>query len=149
MRPFVTINVDGMPETKGSFVGLGRGRVRSANPREKAWAEHVGWVSKLMMRGKLPIVGGALVTLDFELPPPVGKKNQRDVDKLARSCLDAMTGIVYVDDELVRDLVCHKEISDNRIVGRAEINVWPSFGVRARDLVDFWFSQHEEMRRAP
>lgn len=145
MTPYVTLNVEGLPETKGSWRAIGGGRLKRDNPREKAWATHVGWVAKLMMRGKLPLCGGALVTLDFALPAPKGRKNQRDIDKLARSCLDAMNGIVYVDDELVRDLVAHKEITAG--VGGVEVNVWPSFGVRARDLVSFWFDQHDEMRR--
>lgn len=138
MKPFVTLHVDGLAETKGSFIGLGRGRVKADNPREKAWSEMVGWIAKLNMRGKLPIVGGAMVTLDFILPAPIGKKNRRDLDKLSRSCLDAMSGIVYVDDELVRELISHKEITSGP-VGRVEINVWPSIGVRAADMVRCWF----------
>lgn len=141
MKPYVTIHVDGLAETKGSYVGLGRGRVKADNPREKAWSEMVGWVAKLNMRGKLPIVGGALVTLDFILPAPVGRKNQRDIDKLARSCLDALSGIVFADDELVRELVSHKEITAGPI-GRVEINVWPSIGVLAADMVQCWFEHH-------
>lgn len=145
VTPFVTLNVEGLPETKGSWRAMSRGRVKADNPREKAWSTHVAWVARLMMRGKLPIAGGALVTLDFSLPEPKGKMNRRDLDKLVRSCLDAMNRIVYVDDELVRDLVAHKEVTAG--VGGVEINVFPSFGVRARDLVRFWIDQHDAMRR--
>lgn len=146
MNPYVTLHVDGLAETKGSYVGLGRGRVKADNPRERAWAETVGWIAKLHMRGKLPLTGGVLVTMDFMLPPPVGRKNQRDLDKLERSILDAMSGIVYTDDELVRDLVGHKEVTGVGI-GRVEINVFPAIGVRAIDMVRFWFDQHDEMRK--
>jgi len=149
MNSYVRIDVSGLPETKGSWRGLGKGRMKSDNPREKAWADAVGWNAKLMMRGKLPLVGGALVTLDFILPPPVGKKHQRDLDKLARSCLDAMSGIVYTDDELVRELVSHKEISANRIVGGVEIHVFPSVGVRAFDLVQMWFTNTQPSQLEP
>lgn len=143
MSAYVTMTIEGVAETKGSWIPLGNGRMKRDNPREKAWAEQVGWVAKLMMRGKMPLTS-ALVTLDFVLPPAHGRKNQRDVDKLARSCLDAMTGIVYVDDENVRGLVAMKEVGSRPI---CEINVWPSFGVRAADLVKFWIDEHDAYRR--
>lgn len=144
MKPWCSFRVDGLPETKGSWRALGGGKMKRDNPREKDWGEAVGWAARIAMRNKLPIVG-ALVALDFELPPPVGKKNKRDIDKLARSCLDAMNGLVYIDDENVRELVAHKETS-HRSVG-VDINVYEPLGVRAADLVQFWLDQHNELRR--
>lgn len=143
MKPFASFKVAGLPETKGSWRAIGAGRMKRDNPREKAWAETVGWAARATMRGKLPIVG-ALVAMDFTLPPPVGKKNLRDIDKLARSCLDAMNAIVYIDDENVRDLVAHKETTRGEC--GVEINVYEPLGVRAADLVQFWIDQHDEMR---
>lgn len=139
----VSFWVDGMAETKGSFVGLGGGRVKGDNPREAAWREAVAWAAKLAMRRKLLLTGGALVTLDFVLPAPVGNKHKRDVDKLCRSCLDAMTGLVYVDDENVRGVVACKELARQNLVPGiarigAEVHVFPSFGFRARDLIEIY-----------
>ena len=144
-EPFLTFFVEGLPETKGSWIPLGGGRLKRDNPREKAWAEHVAWIAKVAMRGRLPLGGGALVALDFMLPAPVGRKHQRDIDKLARSALDAMTGLVYSDDEVVRDLIAHKEVT----VGapRLEVRVYEPLGVRASDLVQFWLDQHDALRR--
>lgn len=144
MKPFVSFRVDGLPETKGSWRALPGGRLKRDNPREKDWADTVGWCGVMAMRGKLRL-GSAIVCLDFELPPPVGNKNKRDVDKLARSILDALNGIVYVDDENVRDLVAHKETTHSHI--GVEINVYEPLGVRAADLVQFWIDQHDELRR--
>lgn len=144
MKPWVTFRVDGLPETKGSWRAVGSGRMKRDNPREKAWGETVGWVARMAMRNKLPIVG-ALVALDFDLPPPVGKKNKRDIDKLARSILDAMNGLVYIDDENVRELVACKQVT-HRGVG-VDVNVYEPLGVRAVDLVQFWIDQHDEFRR--
>lgn len=138
MSAYVTMMIEGVAETKGSWIPLGAGKMKRDNPREKAWATHVAWVAKLMMRGKL-IMGSALVTIDFVLPKAIGKKNQRDIDKLARSCLDAMTGIVYSDDENVRALVATKEVGSRPM---AEINVYEPLGVRASDLVNFWIAEH-------
>lgn len=133
VKPYVTVGIDGLPETKGSWVAVGRGRMRRDNPREKAWADAVGWAAKVAMRGKLPLVGGVLVVIDFVLPAPVGRKNQRDVDKLARSCLDSLSGIVYVDDEQVRQLVVVKGVTGE--VPGALVSVYPSNGLSAHVII--------------
>lgn len=133
----------GLAETKGSFIGLGGGRVKADNPREKGWHDAVAWAAKPAMRRKLPLTGGALVTLDFFLPMPVGKKNKRDVDKLCRSCLDAMTGLVYIDDEDVRCLVAAKEVvrPTAHTEQGVEIHVFQNPGCRAVELVSTYFVQ--------
>lgn len=109
--------VDGLPESKGSWVSLPNGKMRRDNPREKAWATAVGWAAKVPMIGKKPYDGHVAVELDFLLPPPHGRKHRRDADKLARSVLDAMTGIVYVDDELVYKLLAVKNITNSGMHG--------------------------------
>lgn len=135
MGEHVSFFVDGLAETKGSFIGLGGGRVKGDNPREEGWRTTVGWRAKIAMLGRSVIAGGALVALDFYLPRPVGKKHQRDVDKLCRSCLDAMTGIVYEDDERVTSIVASKEVGN--VLG-VEVHVFPLLQVRASQLVAAW-----------
>jgi crossover junction endodeoxyribonuclease RusA len=122
--PFLvsTFWVSGMPETKGSWVPIGGGRVRADNPREGAWAEAVGWAAKaamLTVRHPKPDDRRYAVTLAFTLAPPPNKtsKNRRDVDKLARSCLDAMTGIVWANDEQVDELHAIKRPTSGAPVG--------------------------------
>lgn len=122
--PFRTATfwVSGMPETKGSWVPIGGGRVRADNPREHAWAEAVGWAAKAAMltaRHPQPDSRRYAVALDFTLaaPPDRTRKNRRDADKLARSCLDAMTGIVWIDDEQVDDLRATKRTTMGAPIG--------------------------------
>lgn len=105
--------VDGMPETKGSmrYAGYnprtGKPRLVSDNDGEAAWAEAVAWAARqALRRPPTPDRERYRVALDFTLlPPPNGRRtNRRDADKLARSVLDALTGIVWLDDEQVDDL---------------------------------------------
>lgn len=124
LAPFRTATfwVSGMPETKGSWVPIGGGRVRADNPREHAWAEAVGWAAKAAMltaRHPQPDSRRYAVVLAFTLaaPPDRTRKNRRDADKLARSCLDALTGIVWIDDEQVDDLRVTKMITCGSPVG--------------------------------
>lgn len=108
--------VAGLPETKGSWVSVGRGKMRRDNPRERAWSDAVAWSAKLALtrlaaRASVPRPTSRFaVTIVCYLPPAVGQKNKRDVDKLARSVLDALTGIVYGDDEQVDSLAVRKFI---------------------------------------
>lgn len=106
--------VDGMPETKGSWRPAGRKRTGGIrlvpdNPAEAAWAEQVAWAARAAIGGPpVPDRQRYQVALDFTLLPPCGRggrKNQRDIDKLARSCLDALNGIVWLDDAQVKRLL--------------------------------------------
>jgi len=110
MTRLLSLFVAGIPETKGSMVHLGRGKMKSDNPREKAWSDLVSLMCKLEMRGKLPTTDPVVVDLEFYLPEPVGKRNRRDIDKLIRSCLDAMNNLVYVDDEQVVQVNARKSV---------------------------------------
>jgi crossover junction endodeoxyribonuclease RusA len=62
------------------------------------------------------------VQLDCFFIRPESVKNRRfpsvkpDVDKAARSCLDAMTGIVYADDAQVVQLIATKNYGDREKV---------------------------------
>lgn len=123
----LTFRVDGFPQTKGSWKVAGRKRngaprMLPDNPEETAWAESVAWacraerVAEACRRG-LP---GPLqpddrryaVALDFTLVPPPNRsrKNRRDLDKLIRSCLDALQGVIWLDDEQVDRLEVVKGI---------------------------------------
>jgi Holliday junction resolvase RusA-like endonuclease len=136
----IAFEVPGLPESKGSWRALAGGRVKADNAREKAWAAAVGWAAKIAMRAK-PMMNSALVAMDFRLPPPIGRKHKRDADKLVRSVLDALTGIVYVDDENVSCIVATKEVT-TRAPG-VDIVVFEPLGVRATQLIRFWLEKHE------
>lgn len=113
-------HVDGMPETKGSWRPAGRKRTGGIrlvpdNPAESAWAESVAWAARAaLQRPPTPDRQRYQVALDFTLLPPGGRggrRNKRDIDKLARSCLDALTGIVWLDDEQVVRLVLDRGVT--------------------------------------
>src|SRR5262252_2378773 len=95
--------VDGIPQSKGSWRPAGRrrsGGIRLVpdNEAETAWAEQVAWAARQAL-----------------LPPPSGRRtNRRDLDKLCRSVLDALTGIVWVDDEQVDRIMLDKGIAFER-----------------------------------
>lgn len=113
----LAFRVDGFPQTKGSWKVAGRKRngaprMLPDNPEETAWAESVAWMARSVLRGHQPDDRRYAVALDFTLVPPPNRtrKHRRDADKLARSCLDALSGIVWIDDEQVDRLEVVKGI---------------------------------------
>lgn len=114
-RPIFSIWIPGLPETKGSWRSIGRGRMKRDNPREKAWSDSVAWMVKSAMRGRALLSEPVEVRALFHLLRPIGKKHRRDVDKLLRSVLDAMQTIVYRDDEQVTDVVVRKRVRPKNI----------------------------------
>jgi Holliday junction resolvase RusA-like endonuclease len=103
--------VPGVAATKGSWVVMPSGHLRADNKKEKAWAAAVGWAAKAAMLAagaRTPFAGPVRVEIEVSFPRPRTTKfavpPRRDVDKLARSVLDALTGIVYLDDGQVSEL---------------------------------------------
>lgn len=97
--------VDGIPATKGSWK-VHRGKLRPDNAKERPWANAVAWTAKA---AGIEITDGPVYVL-IECFYPRPKKpthpfpSRNDVDKAARSCLDALTGIAWHDDQQVVDL---------------------------------------------
>lgn len=87
----------------------------SDNPAEKSWAAQVAWAARAALRNRCNADAQRYaVQLDFALPPRPNRSrtNQRDLDKLARSVLDALTGLIWKDDEQVDVLHLSKLVSD-------------------------------------
>lgn len=126
----ITFFAAGMPQPKGSARAFMRPGMRhpvvvQANAAKgKTWQ---GVVSTAAVEaGVKPLEGPVSVSLVFLVPRPrshygTGKNasvlkasapahpsTKPDVDKLARACLDAMTGVAYRDDAQVFDLVALK-----------------------------------------
>lgn len=123
--------VAGKPEPQGSsraFVVNGKPVITSANKNLKDWRTLVA----LAGMGHAKMHDGPVeVVLHFYLPRPVSlpKKVTRhtkrpDVDKLARACLDAMTGVFFKDDSQVVALEAYKDYADPFI--GVEIYVGPA-----------------------
>lgn len=113
----IDFHVWGKPETKGSwraFIKRGRVVLVPDNDAEPVWAQIVAWAARAHLRNVIEPDKATryVVSLDFVLVPPPNKRrtNRRDLDKLARSILDALTGIVWADDEQVERLELDKTI---------------------------------------
>lgn len=115
----IELHVDGVPQTKGSWrVGMRRGRpfLIADNDAEPTWAQLVAWSARAKQRNAIdPDRRRYAVRLEFTLPPVTGRgrKNRRDLDKLMRSILDALTGIIWLDDEQVEDAHLSKRVGDS------------------------------------
>lgn len=115
--------VYGDPQPRGSKT-IGRGKhggtfVRDSNPRSYAWMRDVAQVAGNTMRARPLLRGPLRVDVDFFLPRPKGHygsgRNAEvvkasaparpivapDKGKLERGTLDALEGIVYVNDAQV------------------------------------------------
>lgn len=114
--------VPGHPVTQGSkraFVAGGHARlVESGGDRHRLWRHAINdearqrWV-------KAPLIGPIGVALVFAIQPPKTMTRAKraagpvgahsgDIDKLTRAVLDALTGVVYLDDSQVTLLVAEK-----------------------------------------
>lgn len=112
--------VAGLPVPKGSakaFVVKGRAVVTdSAGPPLKAWAAACHGAAQTAMAGVQPLDGPLDLSLVFTLVRPKSHPKSRrtwpttrpDLDKLVRGVLDAMTGVVFLDDGQVVALYTEK-----------------------------------------
>lgn len=106
----VRFAVVGKPATKGSWkIRNRRGKqwLQADNESERPWADAVAWHAKQAMSRMAMFEFGVSVELYFTMSRPKKPANDYptgDVDKLARSCLDAMTAIVWRDDSQVESL---------------------------------------------
>ena len=112
----VEFRVDGKPQPKGSARAvkskstgkaiLLMGSDAPSARRLKSWAAAVAWSARAAWRGD-PARGAVHLTMRFWMP---GKSiRPPDLDKLDRAVLDAMTGIVYVDDAQVVSIDSDKD----------------------------------------
>ena len=114
------VSIYGTPVAKGSLNS--RGFIdKNGRPRSHVYTPKkvVDWVSLIKSSLDLaqPFEGSVGVELVFYLHRGKTVKRNRphiapDIDKLTRAVLDAMTGIVYLDDGQVTDLTARKEYGD-------------------------------------
>jgi crossover junction endodeoxyribonuclease RusA len=84
------------------------------------WRERVALVAHNAMVGQELLAGAVAVVLAFTLPRPKSTPKsytpnaikRPDLDKLARACLDAITGTVIWDDSQVTNLQATKRIAE-------------------------------------
>lgn len=124
MAERIEFNVYGVPQTKGStkaFMPEGARFpiITNDNPRNKSWAALVSSVAQDYAPKDGLWEGAVLIILDFVLTPPkeLLKKDRYkttpmttkpDWDKIARSCCDALSGIIFKDDKQIIDASVRK-----------------------------------------
>lgn len=99
---------------RGKFVKVAAGRYL-------AYKNQVAWAAKgaKMRTGMDTLEGPVEVIGVFYL---YGKR-EGDIDNLAKSVLDGMTGVIWIDDRQVRRLILEKVTVDSEEEQRAEIEV--------------------------
>lgn len=131
--------VPGTPQPQGNktgFVNKATGKVRMVEGRRKESQEAFkDWRGAIASRARewqdqhhQPLLDEPVeVTLAFYLPKPARlptwrrwPRSRPDLDKLARACLDALTGTVLMDDGRVVRLVASKTYA---IVGEPGVQV--------------------------
>jgi crossover junction endodeoxyribonuclease RusA len=84
-------------------------------PATREYENLVGWVAKSL--GCRPIEVPVLVVLD------VYARGRLDVDNVAKSVLDGLTGVVYEDDDQVVELLVRKHKVKRKEEERVEIEI--------------------------
>lgn len=115
----IRLIVQGRPVPK-SRPRLGmRGRTAYVYTPEKTkeYQQLVGWIARKSC--KKPLKGPVAVFMRLYT------KGRFDIDNVAKSILDGMNGICYLDDEQVNLLIVAKEKVENEQNERAEIEVMP------------------------
>lgn len=109
--------VPGKPAPQGSKRHVGRGILIESSKDVGPWRERIALASHSHAERLLD--GPVSVRLDFVMPRPKSAPKRTtppairrpDTDKLARACLDALTGICFHDDSQVIDLHATKRLA--------------------------------------
>jgi Holliday junction resolvase RusA-like endonuclease len=70
--------------------------------------EQIGWEFKKQVRYRANETAAFSVYIDFYLGTTNGASNQRDIDNMAKTVLDALNHICWWDDKQVVELHCRK-----------------------------------------
>ena len=117
----ISFTVLGRPAPQGSlkaFISHGQARVKSDNAATMPWRQQVGWTA-LNARPTADVWAARheavsiAITFVFAKPTSVPKKRlhmavKPDLDKLCRSVLDALSGILFFDDGQVIQITAGK-----------------------------------------
>ena len=116
----VAFFIPGTPAPQGSKRHVGNGVLIESSKYVGPWRERIAWfAAQNMQRHHGPFTGAVNVRLEFVMPRPKSLPQNRtpaaikrpDVDKLARACLDSLSGIAYQDDSQIVGLHANKRIA--------------------------------------
>lgn len=109
--------VEGEPRAQGSLRAY-RGRIVHADPNLSEWRERIAWA----VRAAMPALPDGAERWEWTVVAHVYVSRPRDVDKLARAILDALTGVVWADDRHVVALGIRRWLDRQR--PRLELELW-------------------------
>lgn len=120
----VTFTVVGLPMPKGSLTRMPNGAMLPAGTRDTrervaAWRYDIQQAATMAMGGRAPFRNALRLAMDMALPVPKTTIRKRqvgwwphvrkpDIDKLLRSVLDHLTGVVWIDDAQVVSCIVNK-----------------------------------------
>lgn len=111
--------VYGHPITQGSMRGVGGGHMKHDNDQLKGWRDLIHMQSNLACPRDWPQQGPIGLYLVFHFNT---EHTGRDVDKLARACMDALAGSAYNNDHHVCRLYVDRVV-DSSVAERVAIEV--------------------------
>ena len=109
----------GIPAPQGSKRHVGHGILLESSRNVGPWRERIAITAHNAMQGRPLFAGPVAIYIELVLPRPKSTPKsytppairRPDVDKLARACLDAITGTVVCDDAQIIDLHATKRIA--------------------------------------
>lgn len=117
----IHFTVFGIPQTKGSTrmwkaPNMKFPVITNTNKKNKPWAQTVSAMAQQHRQDGCPFNGPIRVRLVFRMPIPKSIPKRRpsfmtkrpDLDKMIRSVKDALTGVLYRDDNQVVCVEAHK-----------------------------------------
>jgi Holliday junction resolvase RusA-like endonuclease len=124
---YVRFFVPGDPKPKGSWRAMcsrttGKPILKPSAKGMKGWVQAIQLAARKHYKRE-PVTGAVALRLAFKLRRrktvkrlyPTAQKSEPDLDKLERAVLDALTGILYVDDAQVCDVQSSKRYPDPEI----------------------------------
>ena len=120
----ISFRADGNPVPQGSMKVINGHILHSQGSALAVWRSTIGLSARLA--GAKPVEGGIGIEIEFQVRRPKTVKRTfptvaPDLDKYIRACLDALTGICYIDDSQVIDIKATKVYADN---AGDEIKIW-------------------------
>jgi crossover junction endodeoxyribonuclease RusA len=118
------IEVFGEPASQGSHSVINGRIVQVNSAKHKRWRNAVSFAALDLVGEDFELLDEAVeVSIIFYLPRPKTVRDREfptvfpDIDKLSRSVLDSLSGVVYTDDARVIRLSAYKLYADHRGAG--------------------------------
>ena len=111
----ISFSADGVPVPQGSLKVINGHVLHSQGSALAVWRSTIALSARFA--GAKPLEGAMGIEITFRVRRPKTVKREYpsvapDLDKYIRACLDALTGICYIDDSQVVDIRAKKVYSD-------------------------------------